>query len=119
MSMWNKWKTQRNIKEGLGDGADPVNDFKFNSGGDDYAADYEQIQQELFSIVMSKYTTETMQFLDGIAQRGDEEVLSLLRKLQQENPGDDGGGNKPRNPPEVVPPASDSGHAEDGGGGEE
>jgi len=117
MSLWNQWKRKRDINEGLGDGANPVDNFKFNDAGDDYAADNEQIQQELFSIVMSKYPEETMQFLDGIAQRGDEEVLSLLRKLQREAPGDREG-NKPRNPPEVVPPAADSGHGGEEDGGE-
>lgn len=112
MSLWNQWKSQRNIKEGLGDSSDPVSGFKFNGATDDYAADHDQIQQELFSIVMSKYPEETMQFLEGIAQRGDDEVLSLLRKMQQENPGHDGDANEPRNPPEVVPPAADTGHGE-------
>lgn len=119
MSMWNQWKRKRDINEGLGDGANPVDNFKFNDGGDDYAADYEQIQKELFSIVLSKYPEETMQFLDGIAQRGDEEVLSLLRKLQQESPSNDSEGNRPRNPPEVVPSAADSGHGGDEDGGDQ
>jgi len=118
MSMWTKWKKRRDLTEGLGEGGSPVDSFKFNTGGDGHAEDYEHIQHELFSIVMSKYPDETMQFLDGIAQRGDEEVLNLLRKLQQEPSMGDEDGNTPRNPPEVVPPASDTGHSDFGGGEE-
>lgn len=115
MSTWNKWKRNRYLKEDGNEPSNPVDNFKFNRNDNDYADDYQHLQQELFTTVYSKYPEECMQFLNGIAQRGDEEILMLLRKLQKDVPTGSPKGNEPRNPPEVVPPESDTGH---GGGGE-
>lgn len=112
MSIWKDYLRKRQLLEGLADGGDPVAKFKFNGEDDeDYAEDYEKIQQELFKVVMSKYPNETVDFLNTLASRGDEEVSSLLRKMKK-----DKGTKLPREPQhptdghEVVPSSADSGH---------
>lgn len=81
-----QWLKLRRLKEGLGDGGgNPAEDgFKFNQDDNDVGDDYEHIQQELFKTIYSKYPDETMQFLNGIAQRGDEEVAALVRRLRKD-----------------------------------
>ena len=114
MSNWRRWSEQRRLQEGLGEGGDPVSNFKFSSDEDDYADDYEHIRQELFNAVYDKYPEETMQFLDGIAQRGDQEIASLLMKLQRDAPTQMKEPDHPSEKDEVVPFVADSGY----GGGE-
>lgn len=115
MSLFHSWLEKRNLKEEMEDGTNPVDQFKFNNDKD-YADDNEQVQRELFSSVLSKYPEETMQFLYGIAQRGDEEIAALVRKLDRE--GQPSYHQEPKHPTdtdEVVPPNADSGS----GGGDE
>jgi hypothetical protein len=114
MSMFNDWKRKRDLQEGMGEGGDPIDGFKFNTDDRDYAEDHDHIQQELFKTVMSKYPEETMQFLDGIAQRGDEEIAALLRKLQREESPDFKEPQHPTSGDEVVPSSADTGHSDVG-----
>jgi hypothetical protein len=102
----------------MGEGGDPIDDFKFNSGEEDFADDYENIKQELFDAVLSKYPEETMQFLNGIAERGDEEIASLLSKLQQEEPNELKEPKHPTDVDEIVPSGADTGYNAEFGGGE-
>lgn len=113
MSMFQKWLRMR---EGFADSGDPVDGFKFDGEDQDFAADHEHVQQELFKTILSKYPEEMMQFLDGIAQRGDSEVASLLSKLKREK--------KPytepqhnTEPDEVVPSGADRGYSGGESGG--
>jgi len=119
MSNWQRWSKQRDVSEGLGEGGDPVSDFKFDTFGDETADDYDHVQQELWKAVMSKYPDEAMQFLDGIAQRGDEEIAALLRKLQQDKPTQMKEPEHPTDGDEVVPPGADTGYSDEGGVGGE
>jgi len=119
MSIFKDYMRRRQVKEGMGEGGDPIDDFKFNSGDEDFADDYDNIKQELFDAVLSKYPEETMQFLNGIAQRGDEEIASLLSKLQQERPGEVKEPHHPTDYDEIVPSGADSGFGGDGDGGGE
>lgn len=102
----------------MDDGSNPVDKFRFNTGEEDYAEDYEKVQQELFKVVLSKYPNETLDFLNTIAQRGDEEITNLLRKMRK-----DKGMRLPREPQhptdgdEVVPSMADRGHDQGGEGG--
>jgi tRNA G46 methylase TrmB len=119
MSVWKEYLRRRELREGLADGGDPVAKFKFNTDDEDYAEDYEKVQQELFKTVMSKYPNETLDFLNTIAQRGDEEIASLLRKMKK-----DKGPKLPHEPQhptegdEVVPSTADTGHNPDFNSGE-
>lgn len=118
MSNWKRWSQQRELREGLGEGGDPVSDFKFSSGVEDSVDDYDHVQNELWKAVMSKYTDEAMQFLEGIAQRGDQEIAALLRKLQQDQPTQMKEPEHPTDGDEVVPPGSDTGYNSEFGGDE-
>lgn len=118
MSIFQQWLQQRKLKEGLGDDSDPVGNFKF-SDSDDYADDYENIQRELFKAVMSKYPDESLEFFNGIAQRGDEEIAMLLSKLQQDQPDQMREPQHPTDGDEVVPSNADTGLGGGEGGGEE
>ena len=115
MSNWRRWSEERKLREGFGEGGDPVSNFKFNSGDEDYADDYEHLQQELFRAVLDKYPEETMQYFEGIAQRGDQEIAALLRKLQRDiGPTATKEPDHPSDGDEVVPSGADTGY----GGGE-
>ena len=117
MSNWKNWLKHRELREGLGEGGDPVSDFKFNSPEGDYADDYDHIQSELFKAVMSRYKEEAMQFFEGIAQR-DMEIANLLRKLQQDEPTQMKEPEHPDEGDEVVPPGADTGYNSEFGGGD-
>lgn len=116
MSVWRNYLKQRRLREGLADGHDPVDKFKFNTDDEDFAEDHEKVQQELIKTVLNKYPEETMDFLSTIANRGDEEVSSLLRRLRKER-----GSRLPREPQhpssgdEVVPSSADVAHNPEGG----
>lgn len=116
MSMFSDWMRRKKLSEGLGNAGDPDDGFDLNSDdSNDFAVDHEHVKKELFNVVMSKYPDETMQFLDGIAQRGDEEVSSLLGKLRRDKKSTS---TQPRHPfdgDEVVPSAADSGYNNFGG----
>jgi hypothetical protein len=112
--MFQEWLKQRKIKEEFGMGSEPVDQFKFNTDDQDFADDHEHIQKELFKVVMSKYPEETLQFLNEIAARGDEEVASLLRKMQKDGPRQMQEPSHPTDGDEVVPSGADTGY----GGGE-
>ncbi len=119
MSQFKEWIKNRRLKEDLEDGQDPVSNFKFNADDHDYADDQDQTESELFKVVLRKYPEETMDFLHTIAQRGDEEISSLLRKL------DKGQGprlsKEPRHPSddnEVVPFEADTGYNSEFSGGD-
>ena len=108
MSLFQKWLR---VREDMDSAADQ---FKFDSE-DDFADDYEHVQQELFKAVMSKYPQETMQFLDGVAQRGDSEIAELLNKLNREKgPSSSRPPQHRHDPDEVVPAVADRGHSDSG-----
>lgn len=117
MSVWEAYKRRRLWDENMGGGDSPVDKFRFNGEDGEFAEDYEKVQQELFKVVLSKYPDETIDFLNTIAQRGDEEVGSLLRKMRKEN-----GSRLPKEPQhptegdEVMPPMADVGHNPDNDG---
>ena len=116
MGHFKAWLRERRIKEDI-NGSSPDNKFQSSQG--DFGTDYERAQKELFSAVMSKYPTETLQFLDGIAQRGDEEVRSLLAKVRKDKqPNEFKKPTHPTDGDEVVPPAADTGYNSSFGGGD-
>lgn len=110
---------QRKLHEAEGQGeitpTDPVSKFKFDDN-DDCGTDYEHTQQELFKVVMSKYPEEAIEFLNGIAQRGDEEVASLLSKLQKDKPIEMEEPDHPSSGHEIVPSLADTGYDPGGSG---
>lgn len=116
MSLWKRYvkmRESRHYQEGSLDGDDPASAFKFNTD-DDAPHDYEKLQNELFRVVLGKYPGEVMEFFNNIAQRGDEEISSLLKKM-----GVNGGsmvGKKPQHPRdfdnEVVPSKADTGYSD-------
>lgn len=114
MTMFQTW-LKRRIHEEFGMD-DPAANFK--SGDDDFGDDHEHLQQELFKAVMSKYPDDLMQFLNGIAQRGDEEIAALLRKVQKNQPNQMSEPRHPSEDDEVVPSSADMGHNNEFGGGE-
>ena len=115
MSEWEQWFNKRKLKEEMEGGSNPADNFNFSNTNDDVDTDdYEKTQQELFKVVFSKYPTETLQFMDGIAQRGDEEVNGLLSKIKKDHePASEKPVRHPSDGDEVVPPNADT-----GGGGE-
>ena len=115
MSTFQDWLKNRQLREEFGAEGEPVDDFKFNTDDQDFADDYENVEKELFKAVMSKYPEETEQFLNGIAQRGDEEISALLRKLKKDQPMQMKEPQHPTDGDEIVPSGADSGY---GGGGE-
>lgn len=103
MSMFQTWLRRKRMYEGLGDAGNL-------NGGEDFAVDHERIQTELFKTLMSKYPDETMQFVNGIAQRGDEEVASLLSKLKRDKKPQFNEPSHPSDGDEVVPANADTGY---------
>jgi hypothetical protein len=119
MSFWERYVERRKMREGLGDGDSPVDRFRFNTDDDDVGEDHEKVQQELFKVVMGKYPQEAVDFLNTIAQRGDEEVASLLRRMKKEKgPRLPRGPQHPTDGDEVVPATADTGHNPDFNSGE-
>jgi len=116
MSMFKDWMRRRNLREGLADSGEPMDGFKLNSDDNDFAADHEHIQKELFKTILTKYPDETMQFLNGIAQRGDEEVANLLSKMRREKKTQFKEPKHPTDGDEVVPSGADSGYNNEFGG---
>jgi hypothetical protein len=114
MSQFMRWLSDRVVKEGIDAGDNPIDAFKFNTDDEDRADDHDHIQQELMKSVFNKYPEETMQFLSGIDQRGDEEISNLLNKITK----GDVGFKKPQHPSSgdmVVPSSADRGHSDSGG----
>lgn len=113
MGYFDEWLREKGIKESFEDMGSPVDNFRFNSdsesGEENTVDDHEKVKSELFEVVYSKYPTETLQFLDGLAQRGDEEVNALLSKLKAQSPNNFKEPRDPENQDEVVPPESDTG----------
>ena len=117
--MFREWLRRRRLQEGLADTVNPSDAFKLDNEDADFAADHEHLQKELFKTIMSKYPDETMQFLNGIAQRGDQEVASLLGKLRRDKKPQFSEPKHPSEGDEVVPSGADRGYNSfDGGGGE-
>lgn len=120
MSVWQDFIKNRRVRESFEDGSDPVSKFKFNTDDEDYSEDYEKVQQELFKTIMSKYPEECLDFLNTIANRGDQEVSNLLRKMKKEKSSN----RLPKEPQhptdghEFVPSMADTGHTPEFDGGE-
>lgn len=113
MAMFQKWLEKRRLSEEIGQS--PVDNFKFGDEGD-FADDYEHVREELFKAVLSKYPDETINFFNTLAQRGDPEVASLLRKLQKDKPSQMAEPRHPSDNDEVVPSSADRGGGEFSGG---
>lgn len=110
MGQFDRW-LQRRLRE---DSKRPADKFSFSNDADGVGGDHDQIKGELFRLVFSKYPTETMQFLEGIAQRGDEEVNALIKKLNQgKGPTEFKQPQSFRDKDEVVPPMADTGQGGD------
>ena len=110
MNTFLDWLNKRRINEDINNFEDPVNNFKFNQSDVDYAEDQDKVELELLKTVLRKYPEETLDFLTTIAQRGDNEVGALLRKIDKSGPKL---GQKPEHPSEkeqVVPSVADSGY---------
>lgn len=114
MGLFAKWRERREMREGFDDIGSPEDKFKFNRD-DDVADDQDKTKKELIDIVLSKYPEETMQFLDGIAQRGDEEIKSLVMRLKAEpKPNSFREPMHPTEGDEVVPNIADTGRMDSG-----
>jgi len=103
-----KWVDRRKIKESFG--SSPSDQFKFNKDPD-VAGDYERDQSDLVKHLFTKYQTEFHEFIKKLAEdRGDHELMSMLRRCQTDNRSPDpwrvshSSGND-----EVVPPEADRG----------
>jgi len=119
MGLWQQWIKNKCLKEQGDLSPNPDQTFKFNSNDADFGVDYDNVKRELFTVVWSKYTDEVMQFMNGIAQRGDQEVAALLRKLEKDvTPSQQKRPRHPAQDDELKPPEADTGHA-DGEGGDE
>lgn len=111
------WFKKRLQKEALFGGNDPSSKFNSNSDSDDessvdFAGD-ENTEMNLLKLISVKYPEEMMDFFHSIAQSGDQEVNSLLNKL------DINKGPKLFNNPkhsfekdEIVPSKADAGHSD-------
>jgi hypothetical protein len=120
---WDQW-LRRKLTEGFDSIQSPEDKFRFNrESEEELGKDYEKIRNELFSNVMDKFPDETRQFLDGIRQRGDNEINQLIRELDGLKNPPNPDFEKPRHPTEgdndVVPSSADSGHSDGDFGGEE
>ena len=115
MNTFIRWIQQKKFIEDIEDIQNPSDRFKLNNS-DDLGSDYDHTLQELMKVVMSKYERETMQFLNGIAARGDQEVANLVKKLDKEvKPIPTAEPRHPTEGDEVVPPNADTGHSDSGG----
>jgi len=110
MSMFQDWLKKKGYYEGFGDDSNPTNKFNFNIDDDDFAEDHDRLENELFKTILRKYPEETMDFFQTVAQRGDAEILNLIKKL------DRGRGprlsREPRHPSnydEISPSSADAG----------
>jgi len=81
MSIFKNWMKNKIIKEGLADGIDPSRNYQSNMDDQNSSNDYERNQRDLFKKVYEKYPEETLDFFHTMAQRGDQEIKNLLRKL--------------------------------------
>ena len=117
MKTFAAYANERGLREDIEDIQNPSDRFKLNSD-EDMGSDYDHTLTELIKAVMNKYEQETMQFLQGIADRGDQEIADLMQKLGKEQKPSDIEG--PRHPTdydnEVVPPMADTGYSDGPGG---
>ena len=102
------WMKQKRLKEGSLDYGYPDNGFKTNDEKD-HPVDQEQVEKELFKVLLSKYPQETIEFINRIAQRGDSEVSSLLKKINKQDNSGFGQPNHSIDKDEVVPSNADVG----------
>jgi hypothetical protein len=108
MLRFQQWLLNKRVKEEN----NIINKFNINPDNKDFAEDQEQVEKQLLKIVLRKYPEETMDFLSTIAQRGDSEVASLLRKVDRSEPRSS---IEPQHPDEndaVVIPAADAGFSD-------
>lgn len=108
------WIKQKRLKEGSLDYGYPDNGFKTNDEND-YAFDHEHVEKELFKVLLTKYPEETIEFVSRIAQRGDQEVSSLLKKIKKQDNSCFGQPNHSIDKDEVVPSNADVGSGGDFG----
>lgn len=107
MSIFQDWLKRRDYREASFDRMD----------SDDFAKDFDRLQNELMKTVFTKYPEETMQFLEGIAQRGDQEINNMLKQLRSGNrPMQNKEPQHPSDGDEVVPAAADTGYNNSFGG---
>jgi len=116
MGLWQQWAKNRYLKEQDDLASDPEQTFKFNKDNSELGIDHDAVKHEIFDLTWRKYTDETMQFLSGIAQRGDQEIASLLRKLERDvAPSQMREPRHPSDGDEMVPPEADTGSSGEGG----
>ena len=119
MGIFANWIKNRTLSEDNGEIGSPVDKFRFNNDGPDidHPQDYEKVRMELFKLTFDKYPDETMRFFHEIAQRGDDEIKTLLNQLGAQKKS-----RSFRDPPhstsqdEVVPSKADAAHGGEGGG---
>lgn len=92
------------------DGESPVNAFKINNA-DNFGVDYEHTMNDLLKLIITKYNNEFISFLKRLHQRGDEEVGSLLKKIDKPNISYQRFG-KDNDTEEIVPNDADRAHSD-------
>jgi hypothetical protein len=114
MGLFTDWVVKKAFLEDAG----PVDNFRFNKSTVDldHPVDHDRIRNELFRLVMDKYPEETNRFLHDIAQRGDNEIQSLLAQVQVGKPPRAFNDIDHRDKDEVVPAKADGAHGDGGGG---
>ena len=115
MKTFEDYQRERTLKEDMDDIQNPADRFKLNSE-DEMGSDYDRTLTELIKAVMNKYEQETMQFLVGIANRGDQEISDLVQKISKDQKSLNF--KEPEHPTdydnEVVPPIADTGQSPNG-----
>ena len=112
MNTFSDWLKKRRLIEDNNDLNNPTQNFNFNRSDLDYADDHDKVEVELLKTVLAKYPEETIDFLTTIAQKGDNEVRSLLNKIDKSSVKL---GKKPAHPSdkeEIVPPLADAGYSD-------
>lgn len=109
MGIFHQWVSQRRLREGTPGLGLQTGSIDSELDG---PVDFDKTKKELFDIVISRYPEETMQFLEEMSERGDEELKNLFRKLKHERGG--GPTHQPGNPQRqthtIIPPMADVGH---------
>jgi hypothetical protein len=108
------WLNNKRLKENMNDEENFVDKYKFNDQDADYADDHDKVKKDLFDVAIKKYPEETLDFFHTLAQRGDNEIVVMLRKIDKNH--FLRLGKKPEHPEEkeeVKPPEADSGFGGD------
>ena len=105
------WYERRLIED-----SEPADAFRFNSSSEvEISGDFEMDLKEIMKILMNRYQSEMMSFLEGLSER-DPELRDLLKKIQNQSPPKEVR-DEPDDMDMYIPPEADRGHSEEGGGG--